>query len=527
MFAALISGKPRQADAAAPLELVLADSTRVPLLGDVTIGRAAGSTLQLDDPAVSRRQALISVRPGEVLLEDAGSSYGTWLDGRRVEGRAPLHDGSRIRVGNHELVVERMRSEAEAGRTVVVQRGDERPVPDTAALGNHPMLRPGYALKRLEASEGEKRWVLRDLDSNRFLRLSDADAALLQLLDGQRALADLVGEAERREGEAGPARLARLLSELAERGLLFGVTGAATPDRPRARRLAAPREFTWAGAGRFFDQLYRRGGRRLFTRPALAAIALLVAAGLAVFPYLVVGRYGTPFVVARKVGLGALIFLLGRLAFVAVHETAHGLTMASYGRHVRRAGLKLVLIFPYAFVDTSEAWFEPRRHRIAISAAGPISDLSMGALFSLCCLGYPAGTTRDIFFQLAFAAYVGALFNLNPFVERDGYQILVDVLREPGLRRRAREQLFRRLSGHGRPADSPMLTRYAAAAVAWSALAGCFAAGMSLRYESRLSAVASGPVVWGVLAVLWVGFFLPVIVVVGGPLRQRRRARGD
>ena len=33
---------------------------------------------------------------------------------------------------------------------------------------------------------------------------------------------------------------------------------------------------------------------------------------------------------------------------------------------------------------------------------------------------------RDIFFNLAFAAYVGGFFNLNPFIERDGYHILVD-----------------------------------------------------------------------------------------------------
>ena len=56
---------------------------------------------------------------------------------------------------------------------------------------------------------------------------------------------------------------------------------------------------------------------------------------------------------------------------------------------------------------------------------------------------------RDIFFQLAFAGYVGAFFNLNPFIERDGYHMLVDWLREPGLRRRAREQFARRLSGRG------------------------------------------------------------------------------
>jgi putative peptide zinc metalloprotease protein len=528
VFAVLIVAKSSQAGARAALELVLADRTRVPLVHDMTIGRAPGSTLRLDDPAVSRQQARIVVGRGEVLLEDAGSSYGTWLDGHRVKGRTPLRDGSRIRVGNQELIVERRRGEAEAGRTVVVPRGESLVTPVTGDFGAHPRMRSGYALKRLEASEGERRWVLRDLEANRFLRMADADAELVQLLDGRRSVPELVSEAERREGEAGPARLARLLAELAERGLVSGVPGAMAADptqEGRLRRLAAPHEMTWSGAGRLFDRLYGRGGWRLFTWPVLAAIAVLMVAGLAAFPYLVVARYGTPFVVAQKVGVGALIFLVGRLAVVTVHETAHGLVMASYGRRVRRAGLKVLLVFPYAFVDTSEAWFEPRRRRIAISAAGPVSDLAIGAAFALCCLVLPPGTIRDIVFQLAFAAYVGALFNLNPFVERDGYQILVDLLREPSLRRRAREQLFRQLSGQGRPSDSPVLTRYAAAGVAWSALAGCFAAGLSLRYEPRLAQVASEPVVWAVLGILWVGFFLPVIVVLAGPLRQRKRSR--
>ncbi len=209
-----------------------------------------------------------------------------------------------------------------------------------------------------------------------------------------------------------------------------------------------------------------------------------------------------------------------------MHETAHGLTMASFGRRVRKAGLKLILIFPYAYVDTSEAWFEPRRRRVAISAAGPVSDLSLGALFALCCLALPAGTLRDIFFQLAFAAYLGAFFNLNPFVERDGYQILVDLLREPGLRRRAREQLARRLSGRGSATDSRLLTRYAVFGVAWSALAACFAVGMSLRYEPQLAELAPEPVVWAAFAAVWVALFVPVIAVLGGPMRERRAQSG-
>jgi putative peptide zinc metalloprotease protein len=497
------------------LELVLADGTRVPVLGEMTIGRGPGSTLHLDDPAVSRDQARILVDDdGGVLIEDAGSSYGTWLDGGRLEAPTPLGDGSLIRMGNQELLVERRRDEAEAGRTIVVRPGE------SMVVGTHPRARSGYALKRLEASEGPDRWVLRDLRSDRFLRMSDSDAKLFQLVDGRHALPELIGEAERLAGAGGPAQLARLLSELAERGLLAGIDGAEPAEAPREgvlQRLAAPRERTWAGAGELFERLYRGGGWRLFTGPALAAIAALIVAGMLVFPYLVVARYGTPFVVARKIGIGGLVFMLGRFAIVAVHETAHGLTMASYGRRVRAAGLKLLLIFPYAYVDTSEAWFEPRRRRVAISAAGPVSDLSLGALFALSCLGLPAGTLRDILFQLAFAAYLGAFFNLNPFVERDGYQILVDLLREPGLRRRAREQLSRRLGGGGNPSDSPVLARYAVFGVAWSALAACFAAGMSLRYEPRLVQFAPAPAVWALLATLWIAFFLPVIVVLKRP----------
>ena len=225
------------------------------------------------------------------------------------------------------------------------------------------------------------------------------------------------------------------------------------------RRLLTPREKVFRGTGARVDALYRDGGWVLFTRPALWLIAALCVAGIGVFAALIALRYGTPFVVASKIGIGGLVFLLGRFAIAAVHETAHALTMASFGRRVEKAGLKLVVILPYVFVDTSEAWFEPRRRRIAISAAGPVSDLSLGAIFAICCLALPAGTVRDILFQLAFAGYVGAFFNLNPFIERDGYHMLVDWLREPGLRRRAREQFARRLSGAGRTSDSPVLAK--------------------------------------------------------------------
>ncbi len=532
----------------APLELVLAGGERVPLVQDVVIGRSPASTLQLDDPSVSRTHARISAGEasagGETSgrarwrIEDAGSSHGTFVDGALLAGPLALRDGMRIRIGDQELTVERRREGAEAGRTIVVRPGASLVVGAVGAVGAgagvtaqatrfgmRPRMRSGYALKRLDADEGARRWVLRDLSRDGYLRLSDNDAQLLELLDGERTLVDLIGEAERRFGATGSARLARLLADLGERGFIAGVAGteAATAEPGLLRRLVTPREKLFGGVGGFFDALYRRGGWVLFTRPALWAIAALCVAGIGVFAALIALRYGTPFVVADKLGLGGLVFLLGRFAIVAVHETAHGLAMSSFGRHVEKAGLKLVVILPFAFVDTSEAWFEPRRRRIAISGAGPVSDFALGAIFSLCCLALPAGTVRDICFQLAFAGYVGAFFNLNPFIERDGYHMLVDWLREPGLRRRAREQFSRRLSGQGRSSDSPVLARYSVWGVAWLLLAGAFAIVLSLRYEPIMTTLAPAAVVHVVMGTLWVAVFIPAVVVVGKPLLDRVR----
>jgi putative peptide zinc metalloprotease protein len=508
----------------ASFELVLPDATRLPLAREITLGRDPSSTVMLGDPAVSRVHARISPGNGDgPLIEDAGSSYGTFLDGARLTGPARLRDGARLRLGDTELTVERHRDDAEAGRTIVVP--STAPAAGTQFVAR-PRLRTGYALKRLEAAEGSRRWVLRDLDSGTYLRLGDDDAELLQRVDGTRSLADLIGEAEQRYGPSGPARLARLLADLGGRGLLAGVEdGGATGESPQRwyTRLLQPRVKVFEGAGEVFEALYRRGGWVLYTRVVLAALMLLAACGVVVFAYLVAARYGTPFVVASKIGLGGLVFLLGRFAVVAAHELAHGMTMARFGRHVERAGLKLVLVFPYAFVDTSEAWFEPRRRRIAITAAGPGSDLVVGGLFAVACLSLGPGAVRDVFFQLAFAAYVGAFFNLNPFVDRDGYQLLVDLLREPGLRRRAREQLARRLSGRASGAESPVLVRYSLLAFAWSCVAALFAIGMSLRYRPALESVApAGWLTWAALAVVWAALLTPVAAVLWPAIASRR-----
>lgn len=531
-------GRPLYGGAVA-LDLVLRDGTRIPVYGSLTIGRGAGNDVQIGDRTVSRRHAVVSVDGHGAHLEDAGSSHGTFVDGRKLEGRERLDDGAVIAVGDVELRAERRRLEEEAGRTIVVRPGASVLMPAVGAsevagagtsFGFRPRLRSGWALKRLPASEGDRRYVLKDLDGGEFVRMGDDEAALFQLLRGDSALPELVAEAERRFGARGPGRLAGLLADLGDRGMLAGTErngGPPTAPRGRLARLFRPRTRVVSGADRWFKRIYESGGFVVFTRPALTGLAAVVVAGIGAFAFLIERRYGTPFVVAKKIGVGGLVFMLGRFFVVSLHELAHGLLLTAFGRRIERAGFRLLFVFPYAFVDTSDAWFEPRARRVAISAAGPASDLVVGGSFALAAALGGAGTIRDIFFNLALAAYVGAFFNLNPFLDRDGYNMLVDVLGEPGLRRRSKEWLAAALSGKQRAGRQWTLAAYSVAALVWSVLGAGFAILISMRYYDRLVHIAPRGVLWTVFGAFYALLFLPVVVSVGKPLWQRRRSRDE
>jgi putative peptide zinc metalloprotease protein len=518
-------------DGAVYLDLVLPGGERVPLDRRLAIGRAPACDLVLDDPSVSRAHAEIIVDEDGATLQDVGSSYGTFVDGRRLSAPVALSHGLRIELGDCRLEVAERVDRAAAGRTMSVPAGislivEQPSVRRTRLRGQQnrkPKLRSGWSLKRLEESEavGGARFVLKDHRSSVMVRLATEEAELAQLLDGDHDLVSLLGEAGARWGADGPARLARLLAELADKGMLSGVESEApSSSLPWLARLIRPRERELPGMPEAMAAVYRRGGWLLFSPAALGVLAVIAVGGLVAFAALIIGRYGTPFVVASRVGLGALVFVVARFALVICHELAHGLLAESYGRPISRAGIKVALVFPYVFVDTTDAWFESRHRRMMISLAGPASDIVLGGAFALACLVAAPGSVRDILFQVAFGGYVGALFNLNPLMERDGYHVLVDLLREPGLRRRATRHLHEVLSGHG-PPDSRRLLVYAVASLVWSVLTVAFAVLLSLRYYPILAKLAPPALVWTVLSAFYLVLALPLAVQLLRPLWTR------
>jgi pSer/pThr/pTyr-binding forkhead associated (FHA) protein len=67
-----------------------------------TLGRG-DVEIQLEDPFASSRHARIT-RQGRVLvIEDLGSTNGTYLNEEPLTGPQPLHPGDRIRIGDSEF----------------------------------------------------------------------------------------------------------------------------------------------------------------------------------------------------------------------------------------------------------------------------------------------------------------------------------------------------------------------------------------------------------------------------------------
>ncbi|HMK73576.1 MAG TPA: FHA domain-containing protein [Myxococcaceae bacterium] len=97
-------------------------------LDEITIGRAPGNTIQLDQRNVSRRHARLSSQSGALVVEDLHSANGTLLNGERLTVPRPLHDGDQLTIGDYGVVLQH---DTDTHRIQVV----EADVSDTAPRG--------------------------------------------------------------------------------------------------------------------------------------------------------------------------------------------------------------------------------------------------------------------------------------------------------------------------------------------------------------------------------------------------------
>jgi hypothetical protein len=71
------------------------------------LGRGEQADIQLEDTFASSQHARLAPHGEVIVLEDLGSTNGTYLNEEPLRGPQPLHPGDRIRIGDSQFTFER------------------------------------------------------------------------------------------------------------------------------------------------------------------------------------------------------------------------------------------------------------------------------------------------------------------------------------------------------------------------------------------------------------------------------------
>jgi FHA domain len=85
----------------------LRDGVAYDLSDGAVLGRGDQVDIKLEDSFASTSHARLMPQGDVVVLEDLGSTNGTYLNGEPLRGPQPLHVGDRIRIGDSEFTFER------------------------------------------------------------------------------------------------------------------------------------------------------------------------------------------------------------------------------------------------------------------------------------------------------------------------------------------------------------------------------------------------------------------------------------
>lgn len=107
-----------------------------PLAQELAVGRGEGNDLVLLEGGVSRKHARFFVDSGQVMVEDAGSANGTWVDGAKIEGATAVGPRTQVVIGDYEISLRGgVKAAAGAGDKLAVRpKGNDRPTTTRPAV---------------------------------------------------------------------------------------------------------------------------------------------------------------------------------------------------------------------------------------------------------------------------------------------------------------------------------------------------------------------------------------------------------
>lgn len=309
-----------------------------------------------------------------------------------------------------------------------------------------PRLHAGAEVARFALRDGTAEVTLHDRRARTYLRLTEAEADLLALMDGTRTVDDLAS-VDATAGALGGDGVPGLVGLLHRRGFLdrpyVDVTAALDralhppPSGWRGRIGNAARTFQvqWDGADASMRWLYQHIARHLFHPVVKVATTALGLGGMVAFSAATAGGHFR--LAPRSLGLAVLLLFVLDALSMSIHEAGHAMVLVRHGRRVNGAGVRMYFGSPAFYIESTDALMMGRRQRIWQSFAGPWFQIVSTGAAALAVLAFPGAWCTPLLWRFCALSYVMVLMNLVPLLELDGYWILSDALRIRDLRSRS------------------------------------------------------------------------------------------
>jgi hypothetical protein len=328
---------------------------------------------------------------------------------------------------------------------------------------------------------GKPSYLMKNHANIMYYDLNELTNQIWNLVDGKRTVPEIVEEIQRQRPHVKERTVLGTLLYFAENNLLVSTLEQA----PKKRfRVVSPFEINFAIINRSNDflQSLNKKMRPFYHRFLLWAIIAFIVAISILFAPTIVSIYGKKanFEILGSSVVGFFFYTFITLApVIAIHEIAHGLTLAHYGGQPGEMGTGLFYFSPMFYVGTADGWGLSRGQRIMVYLAGNISTLLIGSALVVVHLFVTIPEPGSLILKMtAFYCFTMSLFNFAPPFETDGYYILTDVVNMANLRQDSYSYLgsiLKQALGMQAKAKIPRLTKrtkrilvgYAVMSVAW------------------------------------------------------------
>lgn len=313
-----------------------------------------------------------------------------------------------------------------------------------------PRLRRHVAVHRHDY-RGRVWFVIQDIATGRFHRISPAAWRLVGLMNGKRTMDELWNTTNEQLGEKAPTQdeAIRLMGQLhAADALICDVPpdGRELFRRYQRHQSMQIKQKIWSPLAVRIpiwdpDAFLTRTMpfvRPFFTRTFAVIWVLVVLAG---FIFAAINFGAITDNIADRVLTPKNLFVLWLVYPVvkAFHELGHGYAVKKNGGEVHEIGIMLLVLVPVPYVDASAASaLRDKYQRMLVGGIGIMVELFLASIALFVWLNAETGAAHAVAYNVMLIGGVSTLlFNGNPLLRFDGYYVFADWLEIPNLGQRA------------------------------------------------------------------------------------------